>query len=86
MATYRKTKEIHYDVRFGKVCVTPCPNISDYDGVRPFVGSVRCKACTAHVKIDREKQIVTCGFSIYRKPGYAVKKTKLISGLKDILK
>lgn len=62
----KKTNNIiPYEVRFGKVCVTPCVNIGNIDGERPFVGSGRCRQCRHFHKIDTKKREVYCTYSKY---------------------
>lgn len=55
---------IQYKTRFGVVCITPCPFISDYEGItRPKVGSQRCIQCACFVDKDQEQHFVKCSFN-----------------------
>lgn len=68
---YRKTSEIisdeeisegryhliPYEVKYGRVCITPCP-LKPYP--KPMVGSSSCKNCPSHRGRHPQKQVVIC--------------------------
>lgn len=53
-------KEVRYEVRYGRVCITPCYLIDNESGERPMIGSCKCQMCSNFQKVDRENKIVTC--------------------------
>lgn len=60
MDTKKNYKEVRYELKWGRVCITPCFVKYCPDGDREMVGSARCRACNRHIDIDTDKQIVKC--------------------------
>lgn len=53
-------KVIHYEVKWGSVCITPCTIFPGTSSERTKVGSAKCKQCTHHISCDSTNHIVTC--------------------------
>lgn len=53
-------REVKYEVRYGRVCITPCYLIANDNGNRPMIGSGRCQMCSNFRKVDKENRTVTC--------------------------
>jgi len=56
-------REIKYDLEsygtFNGRCLTPCHNYSSTK-----IGSLACQGCGYFIKLDKEKQIVVCGYPV----------------------
>lgn len=61
---------VPFDMKWGRVCITPCMMIDNGDGQRPMVGSAKCRECGRFVDIDRNENIVICNKVTPRKRDY----------------
>lgn len=60
-----QSRIIPYEVKYGRICVTPCIILDNMEGDRPFVGSGRCRQCKYFRRIDSDKKEVYCTYNKY---------------------